>query len=817
MYYKLERKYNLLKIDDNFALLKNIRRDGLYEFEFRYKVPQADVIKQKATTVEVSVITKTIKKKPIIGISTIGKIDAKEVIKNVLSDMASAKSALKHQENYVIQSKNSDITAHINNEIVSMMAAGKTVDNIPQTYTHKLRSVSAGSLKESNDVKPVLDFMNMQVDNIHNQVSSSYDQETKKLSQSMILKHGLDPSEVANLDAKVGQSFDSFQGTFKPSNVKVGKNSTMDKLHDHVMLNKGIQGIQASAKEMNENQLINVVISEPVRDVEVPVTVKFFPPKKVIGSKDSVDVFVKFILKDSNTGSAIDSVTIPLDIPKHTRFYWTPTSAPVVKVTKAEISSKVNLEIKQTSVNANEVHVFKKVVHTTNVQNDDYVLVGVHPVTENQRIIVSVDMPLKNAYIYRVIPAHSGVLGYSYNNIVIRPKRYTPVTAISLTSHVIDEGLQLEARHLPPETISVQFLQRNLTVFEKEFTSISEPILIEDTTRRADYVSYIASNVQTNHVYEFACRIYQSTGVQMISGNEIIEYILPEPGKIDVTVRDIIVSHDDEPNVSFTVDVNILDSNIDLIKSMLEKQGIKSYFEGDIAKQRDQLKSLLSYSVHRIDLNTGVREDLGVITQPTFNDKNVRRIYSASSLKYGHKYRYQITPLARAPETLFDAFKKTSQDPVTKKAYSFEPSKFLHPITKKTGMIVTAAGLATKFSKNAFEHGAIGATHNVEITLDQSPSIVADPGAEKINRYYNSVSWKLQGELSNVDHFIIMKEFHGMRVLLGTAHSSFQHGHCQWLHKLGPRDKGEIKYVIVPVLNDYKHGNQITSNSLVIE
>lgn len=817
MYYKLERKYNLLSVEDNFALLKNIRRDGMYEFEFRYKVPQADVIKQKATTVEVSVITKTIKKKPIVGVSTIGKINAKEVIQNVLSDMASAKSALKHQENYVIHSKNSDITAHINNEIVSMMAAGKTAENIPQTYTHKLKTVSAGSLKESNDVKPVLDFMNMQVDNIHNQVSSSYDQETKKLSHSMILKHGLDPSEVADLDAKVGESFDSFQGTFKPSKRKSKKNSAMDKLHDHVMLNKGVQGIQLTAKDMSENQLINVVVNESVRDVEVPVTVMFIPPKKALGTKDSIDVFVKFVLKDSSTGSAIDSVVVPLDIPKHTRFYWTPTSAPVVKVTKAEISSKVNLEIKQSSVNANEVHVFKKVIHTTSIQNDDYVLVGVHPVTGKQRIIVSVDMPLKNAYIYRVIPAYSGILGYSYNNIVVQPKRYTPVTAISLTSHVVDEGLQLEARHIPPETVSIQFLQRDLTIFEKDFTSISEPILVEDSIRRADHVSYIAANVQANHVYEFACRIYQSTGVQTITGNEIIEHNLPEPGKIDVTVRDIIVSHDDEPNVSFTVDVNILDSNVDQIKSLLEKQGIKAYFEGDIAKQRDQLKSLLAYSIHRIDLNTGVREDLGVITQPSFNDKNVRRIYSASSLKYGHKYRYQITPLARAAETLFDAFKKTSLDPVTKKAYTFEPSKFLHPVTKKTGMVVTAAGLATKFSKNAFEHGAIGATHNVEITLDQSPSVVADPVAEKVNRFYNSISWKLQGELSNVDHFIIMKEFHGLRILLGTAHSSFQHGHCQWLHKLGSSDRGEIKYVIVPVLNDYKHGTQVVSNSLVIE
>jgi hypothetical protein len=657
----------------------------------------------------------------------------------------------------------------------------------------------------------------MQVDNIHNQVSSSYDQETKKLSHSMILKHGLDPSEVADLDAKVGESFDSFQGTFKPSKRKSKKNSAMDKLHDHVMLNKGVQGIQLTAKDMSENQLINVVVNESVRDVEVPVTVMFIPPKKALGTKDSIDVFVKFVLKDSSTGSAIDSVVVPLDIPKHTRFYWTPTSAPVVKVTKAEISSKVNLEIKQTSVNANEVHVFKKVIHTTSVQNDDYVLVGVHPVTGNQRIIVSVDMPLKNAYIYRVIPAYSGILGYSYNNVVVRPKRYTPVTAISLTSHVVDEGLQLEARHIPPETVSIQFLQRDLTIFEKDFTSISEPILVEDSIRRADHVSYIAANVQANHVYEFACRIYQSTGVQTITGNEIIEHNLPEPGKIDVTVRDIIVSHDDEPNVSFTVDVNILDSNVDQIKSLLEKQGIKTYFEGDIAKQRDQLKSLLAYSIHRIDLNTGIREDLGVITQQSFNDKNVRRIYSASSLKYGHKYRYQITPLARTTETLFDAFKKTSLDPVTKKAYTFEPSKFLHPVTKKTGMVVTAAGLATKFSKNAFEHGAVGATHNVEITLDQSPSVVADPIAEKVNRFYNSISWKLQGELSNVDHFIIMKEFHGLRILLGTAHSSFQHGHCQWLHKLSSSDRGEIKYVIVPVLNDYKHGTQVVSNSLVIE
>ncbi len=795
-----------------------MHEDGTLEFEFQYSIKQSDAVKNSATKVDVTVFTRSVKKLPILGTSNVGRIDAKELIDNILSDSINAKSALKSQDEYVLVRKSSDITAFINNESIKQLASSCSIKNIQSLYRSKIKSVASGELKEANDNRPILHKLDVKTDNLERKIELSSNENSKRLIHDLILRRGLDPSEISSIAPSVLHSEESFQGTLRVAGRREVETSTLQRLRDSLILNSDLSNNpEIVSNDVDDSRLVDVIVNEADDEIKIPVTVRFRPPDKKLSSKSSVDVFIKFDLLDSKNNTPIFTVTKPLPISQHIRTYLTPISPPIVKQANSDVSTRVNLEIKQNDKTADAVFVYKKNLYTSSVDIDDYSLVGTYKVFGNQSVNVQVDRPVYGASIYRCVPAYRGVIGNSFTNVVVKPQKYRPVKAMSLTSKVLDNGIQLEARNLPPTAVSIQFMQKNRTVHQKDFTPISSPQLIDDAVRYSDYLSSVAFDVLDGNVYEFTTKIIHKSGLHETLESEILEYNLPQPGKVDIKVQDVAVTHSGEPNVSFNVKLNVIDSDIDSIKDILERQGIKAYFEGDIDRQREQLKSMLVFSVHRVNEITGEKEDMGVITGGSFSDKEIRKKVSAKPLVYGHKYRYIISALARAPETTFELFVKTSTDLITKKKYAYKPSKFFHPITLKRGVLVTPAGLRTRYTKSTFEHGVLGAEASVEITFDKEMASVIEASVSEFDNYSHIVSWRVLGDIKSIDHFVIIKEVHGMRTILGCAHNQFAQGNCQWIYKLSNKDRGQMRYVIVPIMDDYKRGTEANTNMILVE
>jgi hypothetical protein len=167
------------------------------------------------------------------------------------------------------------------------------------------------------------------------------------------------------------------------------------------------------------------------------------------------------------------------------------------------------------------------------------------------------------------------------------------------------------------------------------------------------------SDVKDGDVYEFRLKFFLKDGTTFVSGSDIIEFIYPEQGKVEISVSNISILEND---IKFNISLNIFDNDIDQIKSLLERQGINVYFENDIQKQRDQLKNLLACSVHRINVTTGEREDFGVISDFKFSDFEMRKKTTVKPLIPGEQYRYIINAVTRSPETVFESFEKTDLD-----------------------------------------------------------------------------------------------------------------------------------------------------------
>lgn len=822
MYFRFQRRFNLLTIDDTFAHLVRVLPTGDMKFEFRYTVSQREAVQREALTVNVSVFSRTIQRKSLLGDNHLGSIDNRKLVGNVLTQMPDAKSSIKQQEKFTVVSRNSDITAQINNAVVGQLAAGGTKNTIRALSSTQLKFVPASEIKQGNDPKPVLVRSKpTSVTDVDGFAASVLETDTQKLMHDMISRQGLDPTHIFNLSHRSMSSVDTVGGILNPKKSLEFDNSPSTQLLHWYLFNPAVPIIPVTSDNVEDDTLVHILVNEPDENVEVPVSVVI--PSSAFSSegRDVAHFFVKFDMIDSKTGTAIDSVTKPLDVARHVQLFNTPRIPPIVKAARAEQRGKVNLEIKQVDPGATSVRILKKTLYRATTDIDKYTLIGTYDVKSiDQSLLVPVDLPRSSSVMYRVVPVGAqGTVGFEFTNVVVKPARFAAIKSIALTVQQTDLGVKVELRKIPKRVVAVEIRVRNLSVYQQAYSNVGGGILlIDDATRISDHLTVIDNSVAPNNIYEYAVRLIYRGGEVELAGNSVLEYLLPESGKVDTTVENVTVDNSGtSPNVTCNITTKLVESNVDIIKKLLENQGIIDQFKDNLQAERAFFSSFVAHNVQRVDLSTGTREDFGVLTDVFFSDVDKQITHAVSPLQYGHRYRYEVQAMLRAPETMFDAYVKTTVDKSTQKSYNFSPAKFLHPIALTNGTLMSKEGLKTRYAKDPMSHGLIGDVQSFEVSFDGQPARIVDQLASEFDRYLNIVTWKLNGSIDEVDHFVVMTEVHGTRRLVGKVHSGFPNGNCQYLHPLTPQDVGQLTYVITPVFKDYKTGDAAYTNSVIIE
>jgi hypothetical protein len=806
---------------DDFAHLRHVHRNGDLEFDFFYRVAPHDAVAHEALTVNVSVFARTIKHRPVLENTHTGFVDTRKLIGNILTHMPQAKSVIKQRQEFNVAFRSSDVSARVNNEIVGQLRAKVPARGIQQMIKPVMKLMLASDVKEAAEVKPVLQqIAHEAVADISTVHSASIDENPTRLMHDMIVRQGVDPSHVLHLTHRSVPSVDAVGGILRPTRAHEVKHSPLSRLLNFHIFPPAVHFRPLLTNQVQDTTFVHVLSYEPETHVEVPVTVIVPRHALRLDGRDHSHFFAKFELINGRTGVAVDTVIKPLDTARHVQLFYTPRRPPIVKVTRSEVSTRANLEIKQIDPGATAVQVYKKNLYRAITDIEDYTLIGTYNVRRNeQSLLVQVDLPRNSTAIYRVVPVgNQGTQGFDYTNVVVRPARYRPIKSLALTAQATDIGVRLEARQIPQHVVAIEFKARNKTIFEPEFHNVGGDVtLIDEAVRTSDYLTVVDRDVSSNNIYEYVARLIYESGTDELAGNATIEFVQPVPGKIDTRIDNVTVDQANEPNVTFNITTTIIDNNLDVVKALLQRQDIYDLFKDDVMREREFLKNLIAHNVQRVDLTTGVREDFGVVTTPSFSDRDLRKNQAIRPLQLGHRYRYEVTALLRAPETMFETLAKEKVDVVTKKTYAFNPAKFMHPLTLSRGIIVTTAGLRTRYSKEVMSHGAIGAVESVEVSFDDEPARIIDPSASRFDKFLNIITWKLEGDIDQIDHFLIMKDVHGVRTMIGKAHSEFQYGNCQYLHPVSRRDEGSLSYVIVPIFNNYKTGTQVETNAVVVE
>lgn len=820
-FYRVDNKQNLLTVPDSFAQLNDVADNGDMSFVFTYSVDQSDVVKRSALVVNVTVASQFVKRDDVMDTSQPGFTDMPGFLVGVRTLLPTSKTVAKEQERYNIAIASSDIMAFINNENLQALANGAPASAIQNMSGVELKTVTVAELKQSNLTQPVLQIVaHPSVTDAELATSASIELNPQLVMSDMVTRQGVDPSTITTMTPRTISAMSSVGGLLRPTLTNELTTDPASSLLNSYVYSPLADPTTTTTAGSPDDTVVHVL--SPVVNDTLDIPVDVFITQKSLTTVDGVDVshlLVRFDLIDTTTFAVVDSVTKTLNVTKHVQLFYTPKTAPTMQVSGIHPNgSYVTLNVEQTDKSATAVNIYKKVLSRTDIDAPQYVFLGQYDSRNKQTLHILGDATNSTTEIFRAVSVgKQGTLGFDYTNVISRAPQTFQKKSLAVNAYVTNTGIDVEVRSIPTNVIAIQVLVRNLSIHQKEHQIVGDVVLIDDATRKLDRFSVTDVNVSDFNVYEYVANLIYQSGTTEQSGMSIIEYRLPNVGRVDVQINNLVVSHDTgAANVTFNISTTIIDSDIDVVFALLNRQDIKQFFNNDLQREREFLKSLIAHRILRFDLTAGVCEDFGILTSNVFNDATLAKNNGVSALVYGHKYRYEAHVLLRDAETMFETFVKNNVDPVTNKPYKFNPAKFRHPVTLRNGTLVSSMGLKFLYSQDPMSHGDVGSFAAVDVSLDDSLVTITNPEATKFNERLNVVTWKVDGPLELIDHFLIIKDVFGVRSLVGKAHSEFPFGNAQFLHVTTDHDKGAFKYVILPIFNDYKVGQEVTTNLVTV-
>ena len=573
-------------------------------------------------------------------------------------------------------------------------------------------------------------------------------------------------------------------------------------------------------KLKNTTEFTSIMVYESIIDdsasLEKIITLKIDKIKDESGLYKNL--FLQIDLID-NTQTSVQQIIKEFDISKYIDIFLMPKTPPIVTYQNLT-NTKAILKIKQTDKNAKYVRIYQKIISSSSNLNDNYFqLINKIETNGFLEVVMYVPMSKKSTYVYRVVSSNEyDKLSCEYTDVTIKNHNKIQSKFLAMSYRNLQSSIDIDIRNVPSNVISFTVLRKNLSIKEKVYKKINDShVFIEEDK---EYYSFSDASVKSNNIYEYVCKLNYKNGHTENTGIIVVEYQPNSSNIIETKISNFKIDNlNDKIDVNFNISTVITNDNFNNLYNMLKMQGYDELYLQEIKDEKDKLQNLIAYEIYRYDITSGVEEYFGVITENEFIDSKFATRSSVSPLVAGRIYRYRVSTLLRKSDTLFEDLSKSATDKITKKVYTYNPYKFFHPIALTKGNIITNKSVKSNYSKNEMSHGSIGNHVEIDAVLTNSNNKVV----EFVSKLYDNnivLSWRYNGDLSNVDHFEVYKEQFDSpnRLIIGKCHAvenSSLFTFTKEINKLN--DYGDIVYVVIPIFNTYTSGTEQKSNKIRIE
>ena len=774
-----QQQSGILSLPEDFAILEKIVDNSKCVYRVFYQVNPTAASQNRAYRVAITAL-----KTPAI-VPPVKTFVGPLVVENLLLRNSLLKDATRSQEKKQPDLV-SDITAWISNESTRTLTSGMPA----KTVKKKVEAVDVKSLEERNIEAPLLASMPL-VPTVA--ISKpSY----KRSSMDLLMNLGIDPSVAATRSHIAITPVALFGGTRKS-------------LAPVVSLADNFTAVVSS-------------LAQVVVPVVTTTTVSHVSAEEVLRLPLDLDDFtLEFKLLDNNN-STVEKLTRLVEHGKNVSILLTPKLPPVVNTPVSNKPGRTVLDIMQTDPIATGVRIYRKSVSYNNQTVTPYVFAGLIPLTIEDGNKRFEDLfPNYSPVIYRVVPVgRTGELASEFAGVVGKSDpRYGLPTKIKNNSVSISTtmetggGIRVELGTMPAGSVAVELWRTDMSMASPSTVLAGRATL---TATDKDSTVFVDTNVHQGRMYRYFCKFWNKEGSSVVGSSAALVEYQPETSNIaDTQIAGLTVTDLDDgtTEAKFNMLTSLVTTNEDKIKQALEQQGLSRFYNDNITK--DNLQNLVAYKITRANLTTGELEEFGVTTETKFSDRTMGEVKGASPLRAGEDYRYTVSTHFRPAETMLDEYTKQvtyADQPL--KNYTYKPSRWLHPVTLDNGNLVTTKTLQANYSKDEFTFGKVGKISTVDVLLSKTLPAVFQATAVKVNSRFVKLQWKLRGNTAAIDHFTVVLEVLGQRMVVGKCHGLSDTGQFQFIDSLDNGERGLLTYYIIPIYHDFTMGTEVKTNEV---
>jgi hypothetical protein len=820
MKVSLKKETNIIDVPEADSVrLVEITRDGHFKYDVSYIVDPQRAIQANSIIVEILASTKPFFKQPS---NVLSQMNPDIIIKNLLQKTSVSKDKGRSQKANVFFTYKSDISSKIPNDKASKLSGLGQAKNIPSLLMKtdkllKLRSVL--ELTDANVIMPVLEN-NLAYSIIPQGVARSTGL-SKFLSHDLITRRGIDPARISGTPTKSIQSAKKVSSGVIASPTTIARQTSLSEQQRISFLGNLAAGANLTNHlQLSPQDLINVVVDSPRTTIDIKETLEI--PTELIQGEEFYFIF-RLV---NNVGVELQTINLLVPHARNVSNLNIPTVPPKMLVLQTGIPGKNVVNIKQEDRNATGVAVYRKEIKQ-GIPNTDasYIFIGNLEVKYGQDFRRLEDRVNNlNAIIYRAIPFNSsGGLSAEFESTVskgIKPKtkKYEKRrNFVSVVGQSVPGAISLEIRDIPSGVCLVSVLKKNLTNHQSTYELVAKPTLMPNADSNGP-IFIVDNDIKENKIYEYIVKLlYLDGDVEIGANNLTIDYKPVSANIVETSAtKPKVVTSQNELDVQFSITSSPILGGLDLVKKALEEQGLIDYFNEEIYDEKDKLQNLLAYNIVRTNITTGEVEDFGTISEKDFSDRKHGKSKGVKDLAGGNEYRYQIITYLRRPETTLEYSLRNVKIPERNITYNFAPAKWRHPIALNRGTLTTELTRRRNHAGSVFTFGAIGSVAQVNVSLADVLPSVPEAVVQKLGTNSTLLQWRVQGQVTKIDHFIILLEMLGMRTVVGKCHNISDTNFFQFVDKLENGEHGKLKYYIVPVFYDYSRGTEVSSNEVIV-
>jgi hypothetical protein len=788
------KQKNLLEFSPHFATLIDELEEE-YIFEFVFRISQVAIVKKFLSRLVVKCVNpnvfveknssvKKLSSSPPQKKAIVAQLGKSEIENILFKHTRQIKQAIA-KENSVITEGVANLQNYVEPNVAKSLLSGRKAAEIEQMYSY-------------------IDSLEL-VNNEYELPSASTisQNEVRKVNLDLISNFLLHPMEAVN-----------YQTDIDIVN-SIRKYYTYDAL-------QSLPREKAYYKSAKKKKLVD--------KVSIPVYLAI--PKRLV--QGSFEIQLEILKFERNKKAKLFISEVPVErkittinLAKHLKFFKQPIARPVLEAPTEDTPEVIAT---QKDANSNYLRIEKKEMNNRGDCTRYTIACEALGLVVGENSSITEAVPDNKFNIFRCVSgdAITTMLNPRVDGIISGQVIPVDTTTLIVTDKLnigISDAIEITIKY-PPAYASQFQISRSTwdgSSFDKKEVIIPYRDFDGDSTLVVDDL------VKNGYIYEYFLSYKTLTGEIRQSISRIHQYFkISNKGisvSIDSPAASIVAGR---PALKFNIFHNQL-HNSERIADLAAQQLIssKDTLETSTNSKLDKLDDLIYHKVARINLKTGIREffsnitadfSLGVNSNQQFlnDDPDNRKKHGIEDLDLTTDYLYEVRTYARNPSTMIKGLVHQVKLPPASaksppKIYSYKPHKWRQPSYLESGTIPAQDEQDNIVMKRIDEDGEVGITATYLLTGMNKLLMINSFTAERVDANKVRLSWGLTGDMSEFDHFVVVKEVNKTRNLLGAVIGQ------ELFDFLGPNDLGTIIYYAIPVLYDFSAGVATRSNALVID